>query len=142
MPALQVINAHSEEPQNRIETLTERRKDQSRARKDEVGEESLVKAPLLSSPQLASLCFWKDLTQQFSFLANARHRQQTKLPRLPGDLFTFWKVWLSPLHPSQHAMHGCLPHQPAGSLNDWVPKASAVHPFAHVQCSAWPSALL
>lgn len=92
-------------------------------------EESLVKAPLPSSPQLASLCS-QDLTQQFSFLASARSCQQTKLPRLPGALSTCWKVWLSALHPSQHAVHGCLHHQPAGSLNDWVPMASAVHPFA------------
>lgn len=109
---------------------SDRKEKGSESCKEGWGGWSLVKAPLLSSPQLASLCFWKDLTQQFSFLASARYRQQTKLPRLPGDLFTFWKVWLSPLHPSQHAMHGCLPHQPAGSLNDWVPTASAVHPFA------------
>lgn len=103
-----------------------------------MGEESLVKA-LQSSPQLASLCSWKDLTQQFSFLASARSCQQTKLPFLPEDLSTFGKVWLSPLHPSQHAMHGCLPHEPAGSLNDWVPMGSAVHPFA--TCAVFSLAL-
>lgn len=104
-----------------------------------MGEESLVKAPPPSSPQLASLCFWKDLTQQFSFLASARSCQQTKLPPLPGALSTCWKVWLSVLHPSQHAMHSCLPHQSAGSLNDWVPMASTVHPFA--TCAVFSLAL-
>ena len=89
-----------------------------------------IKSPLQSLPQLPSLLLEgsKSVSSSPSCpklkAASKRNRHVSW-----GALHLQGSLAFSS-HSSQHGMQDCVPHKPAGSLNDWVSMASVVHCFA------------